>query len=553
MQSLLLAWCLLGGVSDQTYLTWVSEPVKEPALPASVGEKLSTNDLARLVDAKPPLPYTDVTSGVRLPDGALWVGAKRGLMFRAPQAPRWRLFHSRRWLPNDHVVDIAIDAAGAVWVKTPAGVVRLSRRETTLEKKIDGIEQELQRRHVRHGLVGSTDPGDPTKPDGGIWQGSSDNDGLWTSIYVAAEALRYAVTQDPEAKKNAAASLEALLFLEEVTGIPGFVARSFYPGDISFDPADVHGGEWHRTKDGKWWWKGDTSSDELDGHYFAYAIYYDVAADEAERERIRGVVRRITDRILDNDYYYVGATGKPTTWGVFAPEKLNHDLYWIDDRGLNSLELLSHLKVAEHITGDAKYRKAAQELIDKHGYAINTVLQKWIWPPDSINHSDDELAFLVYYPLMWYERDPELRKVYMAGLERSWQIERPERSPLFNFIYAAGLQAEHVADPSKRPEKAFLEPASYDRDLCIEWFREVPADTTQWAVRNSDRNDLGELAENRHGAKHSRFVLPIAERRVMRWNGDPYELDGGGDGRSRDDGAFILLPYWMGRYHHFID
>ena len=41
-------------------------------------------------------------------------------------------------------------------------------------------------------------------------------------------------------------------------------------------------------------------------------------------------------------------------------------------------------------------------------------------------------------------------------------------------------------------------------------------------------------------------MLPIAERHVMKWNGDPYQLDHGGDGRARDDGTFILLPYWMG-------
>ena len=23
--------------------------------------------------------------------------------------------------------------------------------------------------------------------------------------------------------------------------------------------------------------------------------------------------------------------------------------------------------------------------------------------------------------------------------------------------------------------------------------------------------------------------------------------------RSEDDGAYFLLPYWMGRYHHLID
>jgi len=26
-------------------------------------------------------------------------------------------------------------------------------------------------------------------------------------------------------------------------------------------------------------------------------------------------------------------------------------------------------------------------------------------------------------------------------------------------------------------------------------------------------------------------------------------LDGGNGGRREDDGAYFLLPYWMGRYH----
>jgi len=38
----------------------------------------------------------------------------------------------------------------------------------------------------------------------------------------------------------------------------------------------------------------------------------------------------------------------------------------------------------------------------------------------------------------------------------------------------------------------------------------------------------------------------------MKWNGNPYRIDGGNGGRSEDDGAFFLLPYWMGRYHKLI-
>jgi hypothetical protein len=38
------------------------------------------------------------------------------------------------------------------------------------------------------------------------------------------------------------------------------------------------------------------------------------------------------------------------------------------------------------------------------------------------------------------------------------------------------------------------------------------------------------------------------ERPVMKWNGNPFIVDGGNGGFSEDDGAVFLLPYWMGRY-----
>jgi hypothetical protein len=44
-------------------------------------------------------------------------------------------------------------------------------------------------------------------------------------------------------------------------------------------------------------------------------------------------------------------------------------------------------------------------------------------------------------------------------------------------------------------------------------------------------------------------LLPPDERPVMKWNSNPFDIDGGSDGRGEDDGAAFLLPYWMGRYH----
>ncbi len=546
----LLCWALLGGVVDETYLAWGVQPAAAEAWPKSSAQRLSADELAALLGAEPALPFDAPTVAIRADNGALWVGSARGLQYLAAGAPRWQVFHSRRWLPDNQVQDLAQDAAGAVWVKTGQGTVRLAEQPTTLEAKMAEVEANLRRWHVRVGLVGEIDLKEPGRIDAGYFQPSSDNDGLWTSLYVAAEAFRFGTTGDEAARQNAWESLQALMFLERITGIPGFAARSVVPID---DDPQRYGGEWHRSADGKWWWKGDTSSDELDGHYLAYSVYYDLAATPEQKAEIRPYVERITDHLMEHGWYYVGPSGKPTTWGVFAPERLNHDLSWLVDRGLNSLELLSHLKVAHHLTGHARYAEAARELNEKHAYAINTVEQKILWPASAVNHSDDELAFSVYYPLLRYERDPYLRTIYRASLNRSWQIERPERSPLFNYIYAAGVQADRWTDPAKRPDQPLVDPQDYDADACLEYFRDVPIDTLNWRVENSGRRDLGPIMRNRFDEARALTVLPISQRRVMKWNGDPYSLDGGGSGNQRDDGTFILLPYWMGRYHRFLE
>lgn len=546
--------CLVGLMvaAETPFPDWRSEMLGDRPLPASVGQRLTADELARIAQGRPIAPYAESTAGMRAVDGTLWVGSPRGLMRLVPGEKRWRLFHSRRWLPDDHVLDLALAADGSVWVRTRGGTGRLLTRSMTLDAKVAEVHAALRRHHVWRGLVKRITLNRPGDLAAGCEQPSDDNDGLWTSLYVAAEAFRYGVTGDPEAKRNAWESLQALMFLEKISGIPGFVARSYVPREEG-DPVKRHGGEWHPSADGRWWWKGDTSSDEVVGHYFAYAVYYDVAATEDEKRQIRPIVARITDHIIDHGFYYVGPPGKPTTWGVWAPEQLNRNLRRAGDRGLNSLEVLSHLKVAEHITGRPRYATAARELDEKHGYAINTILQKMDWPAELVNHSDDELAFLAYYPLLRYERDERRRAVYSLSVERSWHIERPEGSPLWAFIYATGRQANQWTDSSQRPPQAFVQPERYDRAACLEWFRDVPVDTIRWPVRNSDRRDLVGRAANRFGRSQALEVLPISERMMLRWNADPYELDQGGDGRERGDGVFILLPYWLGRYHRLLD
>jgi hypothetical protein len=484
------------------------------------------------------LPYEDVHRIVSGCQGERWIAAGIGAACYANG--RWEYYAGKRWLPSDEVTAMAVGREGEAWIGTSEGLSRIEKRPYDFEKKAEYFEQRIAARHNRYGYVTSCyleTPGDVNS----FVHEASDNDGLWTALYIAAESFCCAVTKDPQARERAQRSLIALMALEEKTTINGFPARAI----VRKDEERVHQshGEWHESSDGEWLWKGDTSSDEIDGHLFAYGVYYDLVADAHEREQIADVVGRIMGYIVDNDFLLIDVDGEPTRWGVWSPRYLNGP--WKDQQGLNSLEILAHLKTAYHITGDSRFQDAYRYLVQEHHYALNTIDQK-IMPPGIVNHSDDELAFLAYYMLLSYEDDPDLRSLYLLSLERNWQYERPEHCPLWNFIYGA-LTRESF--PLRKGGQGVV----CDVEEAVLTLEQIPMDLITWTMRNSHRADIPrDVSPGRFQEPQSVVAIPADERPVMKWNGNPYRLDGGNGGRSEDDGTFYLIAYWLGRYHGFV-
>ena len=477
------------------------------------------------------LPVIEFTVINQVSPSITWVGTPEGAIRLGGDRTTVEYFAGRRWLPDDRVTGIGVDG-DAVWIETSGGFSRIEYRPMTLGQKSRAFVDRVQARHNRWGLTADSQ----LRVAGDVSSNrmvSSDNDGLWTAMYVAAESFRYKVTSEADARENARRGMQAIMRLEAITGIPGFPARSFIRKGEDLQPQD---GEWHDTPDGAWRWKGDTSSDEIVGHYFVYPIYHDLVADEGEKPALRAAIERITNHILDNRYQLIDVDGRRTRWGWWGPEAIWEDP---DETGLRALHILSHLRVAIHLTANqgyrARYAAAYGDLTARHRYHLLTRNQK-IMVPGHINHSDDELAFLSYYPLLQYEKDPALLDVYRQSLERSWQIERPERNPLWNFIYAAGSGA-----------------TAFDRAESIRTLQEIPMDTIRWDVRNSHRLDVpADPMSDRFDRRQALIVLPYDELPMWKWNGNPYNMDGGSGGRGEDDGAYFLLPYWMGRHHGLI-
>jgi len=547
------------------------------AAPQGVGCRV-TDDEWRLFTGSDGLPYNDFTCMTAGPKG-VWFGTTNGAICYRDGS--WSFRQGRRWLLDNHVRDIAVDAEGNAWLATAGGVSCIAYRPMTLAEKAAFYEDELEKYHRRtqFGYVNPAElsvAGDKSTAVPVF----TDNDGHFTGLYLGAASLGYAATGREKLKRDAANAFRALAFLSEVTqggthpAPGGFTARAVLPvsgadPNPAFDRAyDIRRKErdalwkiiqprWPIDESGLWYWKNDSSSDELDGHFFGYALYFDrVCETETEKDAVREVVRRIMDHILSHGYNLVDYDGQPTRWGHFSPDDLNRNEAWCDERGLNSFSILTYLSIAHHITGDPKYRDIYLELALEHGYAMNGMTQpKCILGPGFVGHQpDDNMAYMNYYHLIRYETDPKLLSMYYHAIYTHWQHEKTERNAFTNFVYVAcclgKTRRDQWGDTNISPPKQCF-------DDSVDTLKRYPLDLVDWPMSNAHRIDMTPLLDESGrpsgaGKRCDGQVFPIDERHETYWDLDPWALANNGKGMRLREGVPYLLAYYMGRAHGLI-
>lgn len=477
------------------------------------------------------LPYGPA-SVIRLFGEDLWLGTRKGAILKDE---RWNYFLGKRWLPANEINDILEVSPSVVWIATTSGISEIKKIEMTLSKKANLYADLIEKRHNRRGLINISKlavPGDISTS----YTENEDNDGLWTSCFLAAECFRYATTLSLDAKEKAVRTFEALERLETITGISGYPARSYaLATDSIVQSRSPHPKHWHKSPDGKWMWLDDTSSDEIAGHLFTLSLFYELVADESQKERVVQLFERMLTHIIDNDFHLIDLDGKPTRWGVWNPDSLNHASNWLYEKNLNSLQILSHLKAASHFTKNPKYETVYQNLVSEHGYAKNAVEAK-VFGPYETSHSDDILNFFPYYALVNYTRDDPNRKLYLQSLERSWKAVQNDRMPVWNVMASALLEKD------------------CDLDVVKEELRDYPLDLIDWSMENEHRWDLAaDPLVDRSGRKQALRPIPTPEASVSRWNTNPKRYNSGRNGLTEESGTYFLFAYWMGRYYGFFD
>jgi hypothetical protein len=476
------------------------------------------------------LPYDDTTCLAQGFDHDLWIGTTTGAVRKV--GDDYHYFGPDLWLPGNNVHDIAVGER-VVYIATDGGIGIIRYEPFTLAKKAAYYERDMEEwGFKRLGFVHKL-----------YWAGDewlrevSDNDGGHTAHYLAAMSFKYAATGDKEAREEALDAFQAMIWLDAITPKDGFIARAIWSETADKGRRSERGSgglpaKWWPTEDGLFTWKGDTSSDEVNGHIYSVSVFHDLVAKGPEKDRAKQHIANITSHIIDNGWVLRDMDDQPTRWGRWDPEYLLRP-YGFEARGLNGMEAQTYVITAGALTGDQKFADGLQQLLD-WGYHTYTVRQKLTFPPDYVVPWDDELAFRCYYPLLIYADDPYLRSIYLRSLERHWEVMRMQKLPYFNFVYGA------------------LTGNDCEEDVAVQHLREWPLDCVNHSFKNSHRNDLAPEPGYVPYGGGTRAISP-RETTAM-WGSRPsIRYDGGGGGRGVTPPIGWLEDYWMGRYYGMIE
>jgi hypothetical protein len=391
------------------------------------------------------------------------------------------------------------------------------------------LTEQLRRDHLCEGQVVSVlNTEAPVVSPENEWQ----EDGDWlTGLYLGAESFRFGATGEEEARSNARESFGALHLLSTCAGEPGVVARQFRRQVFSLDEHGEPRLPWRRSPVYDGYYVGTISRDQLSGHFFGLAAYYDLVAHEAEREIIKKDFGDIVGSILDHRMMAVDPGGEYTLHGSFwaAP-----------------LQALTVLRIAARITGKERFQRAFEHYARSHFFLGHALKQAAVEEDCFYEHYRHDSPL---YHAVLYESDPKVLGALVL-LE----------SLLHRDVYRNGNVYELCRYASNNPESnagrcAEAELLLYrdDRMRVADWLRDTEVLLAEKGGELAPQvRVMLEAALGR--AKREDMVphyVPIELRPPMEfaWQYWPMGYLGYHGRTVQYSGVDYLLVYWMGRYH----
>lgn len=426
---------------------------------------------------------------------------------------------------------------------------------------------------------------------------SGENDGLWSALYLASQAYRYAATGDAAALANLRVLMDGEQVRMRITGVAGNFTRQFVPPGV--DGLSCPGDDGHYTTDvekddNRWvqiredgcvwvipnetgaWTKTDhcgldefagwcfldnVSQDEYAGHMFALGTVAKLVDDEEVRGAAVDMLEQIAEHLVANDMAIVDWDGRLTEHGRLYPTSFT------DAPGFAAVLGYNYVQMGAYLTGRDDLDTFRREcLLQETGagrclpwpletgkswltYLSQPLLYVGI---DDCKTNFNNVSMLIagYHTMIWFEEDPELRATFQDAFDRYVMRDPNARIPAityrnawYDFIWAAN---KALGPSSDGPAYQAVEDA-----VCS--LKQFPASQAVPGRRPSDL--YPHFCDGRLGGSMTETPVPVADRcpsTFLWWGGgfdrnnctaSPFDLEQPGD---------YLVAYWMGRYYGFI-
>lgn len=334
---------------------------------------------------------------------------------------------------------------------------------------------------------------------------NDENSAYLTGAYLAALSFRFAATGDEAAREQALRCFRSVQRLVAVTGQKGLLAR-WYEKASAPSPDEGHGwlkDHWHQS--GEYRWLGNVSTDQYCGALFGLAAYHRLAAPDSVKPEVVSLVSDMVGRILDAGMVITDLDGQPTTWSNMSPQGLQEPMY--------ALIGLGFLRIAAEVTGEERFAREYDRLLDEHDYAARAIpVNRW---QSEWNYSDDVMAWEMLYHLLLLEQRPEQKAKIDSVADAAWGLVEGQKRVLFDVVRSVTRGDKALGDEAVH--QLFLMPAE-----------KIEA---QRSERSNSPKDLN--------------LRPVT---WFQWTASPHRSIIGIEWAGVD----YLLPYWMARHHGLV-
>lgn len=440
----------------------------------------------------------------------------------------------------------------------------------------------------------------------------SENNGLWTSLYVASQAFRYAATGDAEALSQLRRTLNGTYQMLLITGKDGLYTRDFrdpnVPGQYCIEDEAEYAGapddngkyaryvppdenmvgnqfvridedgcfmDWDTSLNGGaggwvkhtdnctdprfagFCWQRNVSKDEYAGHMFAAGIVARLVDDAEVRQIALDILNKVGHFLVDSNFWINDFDGRDTRYGSAYAMSLD------EIPGSNAIMALAWIKEAAVATQDEELLAVYNDCLLQLSGELECIDRPAERPKDYSEYLSDmglalgcysnydtiSIAELNYFNLIWFEQDPQLRAIYRDYFRSN--TKGPDRDG--RDLWAESNPFRNMILVSR------MEPDDYDPvevrgliDDAVCSLKRFPTDNIR---RAKDASGYEHWCDSdRHGSL-AENPIPVNERcsSVFEWWGDPNEREVCSENlKSARSPAGFLLPYWMGRYFGYI-